>query len=65
MKAKELAKLLRQTPDAEVRAYDPDGGGWYPVTGLTFAVDLEGGNIQLYTDSDGEDKTHDIGEKGG
>ena len=34
MKAKELAKLLLMTPDAQVMAWNPDYRGWYPITGL-------------------------------
>jgi len=53
MKAAALAAMLMQTPQAEVRAYDPDAEGWYPVTGLT----VGGDTIQLYTDSDEDSAT--------
>jgi len=34
MKAKRLAELLMQTPDAEVLAYDADAEETLPITGI-------------------------------
>lgn len=52
MKAKELAKLLRQSPDAEVYAWDADGERFQPVTGILLAPEttFTDGRVTIQTD---------------
>lgn len=53
MKMSELANKLLEclahgAEDQEVRAYDPDGGDYYPVSSFTYGG--ENGTCDLYTD---------------
>lgn len=67
MKARELAKLLMHSPDAEVKAWCPDTEDWQSVTGLIVDGDprpfADAGTIKLYTDDDSSDGDHSAEEK--
>jgi hypothetical protein len=46
-------------PTAEIEAWDPDGNGWFPVSGLTYGA---GGPVRLYCDSDDEEAPPPVSE---